>query len=75
VRGERLIVLPLKDGATTNLWTISTDDGLFHQVTDFGRPTMIGRQVSWAPDGQSIYAALAELDANIVVLSGSQVHP
>ena len=31
------------------------------------RPTFIARRVSWAPDGQSIFAAVGEGDADIVV--------
>jgi hypothetical protein len=33
-------------------------------------PILIARQVSWAPDGKSIYAAVVETDADIVVLDG-----
>jgi hypothetical protein len=40
-------------------------------VTDFGpRPVVIARRVSWAPDGRSLYAAVAETDADIVLLKG-----
>jgi Tol biopolymer transport system component len=65
------LAFPLTDGATTNIWTISTSDGSFRQVTDLGqRPTFIVRRVSWSPDGQSIFAAVGEGDADIVLLAG-----
>ncbi|MGQ0733428.1 MAG: LpqB family beta-propeller domain-containing protein [Acidobacteriota bacterium] len=62
---------PLTDGVTSNLWTLSTADGSLRRVTDFGgRPVVIARRVSWSPDGRYIYAAVAELDADIVLLEG-----
>jgi hypothetical protein len=40
-------------------------------LTDFGnRSTIIMRRISWAPDGKSIYAALADTDADIALLDG-----
>jgi hypothetical protein len=40
-------------------------------VIDFGdRATLIARQVAWAPDGASIYAAVADVNADIVLLDG-----
>ncbi|HVS17225.1 MAG TPA: protein kinase [Planctomycetota bacterium] len=66
------LATPLLDDGTTNLWIVSTSDGSLRQITDFGRrSTMIARQVSWSPDGQSIYAALMESDADIVLLEGT----
>ena len=63
--------MPLKDGGTTNIWAIPTDGGPFRQLTDFGRrPILIARQVSWSSDGRFIYAAVAETDADIVLLEG-----
>ena len=57
--------------ATTNLWRMSTDSGELHQVTDFGdRATWIVRQVTWSRDGKFIYAAIADLDADIVSIAG-----
>jgi hypothetical protein len=47
------------------------EGGSFTAVTDFGdRPTIIARQVSWAPDGASIYAAVAEINSDIILLDG-----
>jgi len=67
---DHWLAVPLKDGGTTNLWVISTADGSFHQITDFKRPTLIARQVSWAPDGKSLYAAVVDIDADIMSFDG-----
>src|SRR4029079_7830233 len=65
----RFLPLPLTDGVTTNIWTVSTSSGEWRQITDFGkRATFIARRVSWSADGQSIIAALGEGDADIVLL-------
>jgi Tol biopolymer transport system component len=62
------LAMPLTDGVTTNIWTLSTATGQWRQITDFGdRPTFIARRVSWATDGRSIFAAIGEGDADIVV--------
>jgi Tol biopolymer transport system component len=72
----RWIAVPLKDGATTNIWAIPTSGGSLRQITDFGRRAiLIARQVSWAPDGKTIYAAVAETDADIVLLDGLSINP
>jgi Tol biopolymer transport system component len=68
---NRWLTMPLKDAGTTNIWGFPTDGGPPRQFTDFGqRPILIARQVSWAPDGKSIYAAVVETDADIVLLDG-----
>jgi Tol biopolymer transport system component len=67
---DRWLAVPLKDAGTTNLWTISTADGSFRQITDFKRPTLIARQVSWSPDAKSIYAAVVDIDADIMSFDG-----
>jgi Tol biopolymer transport system component len=67
----RWIAVPLKDNGTTNIWAIPTDGGPYRQLTDFGRrPILIARQVSWSKDGTFIFAAVAESDADIVLLEG-----
>ena len=39
--------------------------------TDFGdRAVVIARRVSWSPDSKFLYVAVAETDADIVVLAG-----
>jgi Tol biopolymer transport system component len=67
----RWLALPIADGATCNVSVLSVDGGTFKPVTDFEeRPTVIARQVSWAPDGGSVYAAVAEITGDIVALDG-----
>jgi hypothetical protein len=40
-------------------------------VTDFGeRSVHIVRQVSWSPDSRHVYAAVADTDADIILLEG-----
>jgi hypothetical protein len=40
-------------------------------LTDFeGRSTLIARQVSWSPDNHFIYAAVADITADIVLYDG-----
>jgi eukaryotic-like serine/threonine-protein kinase len=68
------LAMPLADGLATNLWALSTSSGELRQLTDFGmRPTFIVRRVSWSADGRSIYAALGEGDADVVLLRGLTV--
>jgi Tol biopolymer transport system component len=67
--GKFLVVL-LTDGATTNMWTVATDNGSLRPVTDFGhQATFIARRVSWSSDGKSIYAAVGKGEADIVLLT------
>lgn len=66
-----LLAQALTDGYTTNLWTLSTSTGEWQQITDFGdQATFIARRVSWTHDGRAILAAVAEGDADIVLLDG-----
>ena len=67
---DRWLAVPLKDAGITNVWAISTVDGSFRQITDFRRPTLIARQISWSPDGKFIYAAVVEMDSDIVSFNG-----
>ena len=68
----RWLAMPLTDGMTTNIWALSTENGRWQQVTDFGnRPVFIARRVSWSADGRSILAAIAEGDADIVLFEGT----
>jgi Tol biopolymer transport system component len=63
--------MPLLDGATTNLWALSTTTGEWRQLTDFGdRNVMIARRIAWSKDGQSMYASISEVDSDIVLLTG-----
>jgi Tol biopolymer transport system component len=62
------LAMPLTDGVTTNIWTLSTSTGQWRQITDFGdRPLFIARRVSWSADGRSILAAIGEGDADVVL--------
>jgi Tol biopolymer transport system component len=62
------LAMPLTDGVTTNIWTLSTSTGQWRRITDFGeRPTFIARRVAWSTDGRHILAAIGEGDADIVV--------
>jgi Tol biopolymer transport system component len=70
------LAMPLTDGITTNVWALSTRTGAWRQVTDFGdRATFIVRRVSWSSDGGSILAAVAEGDADVVLLNGLIARP
>ena len=65
------LAAPLLDRGTTNLWVQSANGGPMRQITDFGeRSVLIVRRVSWSPDGKYIYAAVADTDADIVLLDG-----
>ncbi len=65
------LVMPLIDGQTTNLWVQPTNGGAMYPVTDFGdRSVLIARRVAWAPDGRSLYAAVGDIDSDIVLLGG-----
>jgi Tol biopolymer transport system component len=65
------MAMPLTDGFTTNIWALSTRNGTWRQVTDFGdRATFIARRVSWSSDGRAILASVGEGDADIVLIEG-----
>jgi Tol biopolymer transport system component len=63
------LAIPLADGGTSNLWVMSSTGGSLRKLTDFGeRPVLIARRISWSPDGKSIYAAVADIDADVVLI-------
>jgi Tol biopolymer transport system component len=65
------LAAPLLDRGTTNLWAVPVNGGPMRQLTDFGgRSVMIVRRISWSPDGRYIYAAVADTDADVVLLDG-----
>jgi Tol biopolymer transport system component len=67
----RWLALPLMDGATTNLWALPTQGGPMRQLTDFGdRSIEITRSVSWSPDSRHIYAAVSEIETDVVLFDG-----
>jgi Tol biopolymer transport system component len=67
----RWLTMPLSDGTTSNIWVLPTSGGALRPVTDFGdRSTVIARRISWSPDSRYLYAAVADTDADIVLLRG-----
>ena len=67
----RWLAMPLTDGFTANIWALSTENGRWKQVTNFGdRAVFVARRVSWSADDRSILAAIGEGDADIVLLDG-----
>jgi Tol biopolymer transport system component/predicted Ser/Thr protein kinase len=67
----RSLATPLVDGATTNLWALSTETGTMRPLTDFGaRNVVIARRIGWSRDGAFIYASVADVDSDIVMLTG-----
>jgi len=63
------LALMLADGPAKNLYLLPTAGGSLRQVTDFGNTaTEIPRHVSWSPDSKHVYAAVARMDADVVVL-------
>ncbi len=65
------LTMPLSDGTTSNIWVLPTNGKPMRPLTDFGeRSVVIGRRVSWSRDSRYLYAAVAEADADIVLLNG-----
>jgi len=65
------LTMPLTDGTTSNIWALPTDGGPMRPFTDFGdRSVVIARRVSWSHDNRHLYAAVAEIDADIVLMNG-----
>ena len=65
------LAAPLTDGATSNIWVLPTSGGPMRALTDFGdRPLMIARSVSWSADSRSVYAAVAEIESDVVLWDG-----
>ncbi len=68
---EKLLVGPLLDGTTCNLWALPAEGGPMRRLTDFSeRSILIARRITWAPDSRHIYAAVAEIDADVVSFVG-----
>ena len=67
----RWLAMPLVDGSTTNLWLLPTTGGAMKRITDFGeRSVEIARSISWSADGHHLYAAVADIDTDIVLFDG-----
>jgi hypothetical protein len=46
-------------------------NGEWRKLTDFGQMNvMIARRIAWARDGRSLYAAVSQLESDIVRLVG-----
>jgi Tol biopolymer transport system component len=72
----RLLAMPLVDGSTTNLWSLSPATGEWRKLTDFGgKSVLIPRRIAWSKDSRSIFATVSELDADIVRLVGLRWEP
>ena len=67
----RWLAMPLLDGATTDVWAISTDKGEWRKLVDFGsKIVVIARRIGWSRDGRYIYASISDVDSDIVRLVG-----
>ena len=65
------LAAPLTDGATSNVWLWPTSGGPMRALTDFGdRPITIARSVSWSADSRHLYAAVAEIESDVVLWDG-----
>jgi Tol biopolymer transport system component len=65
------LAMPLLDGSTTNLWGLSTATGQWRKLLDFGeRNVVIARRVAWSKEGRHVYASVAEVESDIVMLIG-----
>jgi Tol biopolymer transport system component len=68
----RWLACPLLDSTTANIWLIPADGGPMRAVTDFGgQSVFIARWISWSHDSRYVYAAVADIDADIVLLEGA----
>jgi len=68
---RRWLATPILDSTTANLWLIPTDGSPMRAVTDFGeRSVFMARSTSWSPDSRYLYAAVADVDADIVLVDG-----
>ena len=53
------------------VFALPADGGAMRRLTDFGsRSVLITRRISWSPDSKYIYAAVADVDSDVVLLHG-----
>jgi hypothetical protein len=65
-----MLAVPLIDGQTSNIWALPTSGAPLRQLTDFGhRSVTIARRVAWSPDDKFIYAAVADVQTDLVSMS------
>jgi hypothetical protein len=63
--------MPLIEGSTTNLWALDTHVGSWRKLTNFReRTVVIARRIAWSRDGRHLYAAVADVDADVVLFEG-----
>jgi hypothetical protein len=64
------LAMPLLDGSTANLWALSPA-GVWRKLTDFGpRNVVISRRIGWSRNSQYLYAAVSDVDSDVVMFSG-----
>jgi hypothetical protein len=67
--GQWLAVL--LDGATSNLFALPTSGGSMRRLTDFhDGSNLIARSVSWSRESNFLFAAMAEIETDVVLLQG-----
>jgi Tol biopolymer transport system component len=65
------LAMPLLDGTTTDFWALSTASGEWRKLTDFGaRNVSIAGRIAWSKDGKYLYAAVSDIDSDILMFSG-----
>ena len=64
------LAMALLDGDTANLWVQPTAGGPMRAVTDLGTARCSSRGAFWSPDSRYLYAAVADIDADIVLFEG-----
>ena len=68
---SRMLAMPLLDGPTMNLWVLPTSGEPMRPVTSFDdRSVLMTRQPSWSSDSRHLYAAVAEIEIDVVLLDG-----
>ena len=67
----RMLAMPLLDGPTMNLWVLPTSGEPMRPITSFDdRSVLMTRQPSWSSDSRHLYAAVAEIESDVVLLDG-----
>jgi|RhiMethySRZTD1v2_1073278.scaffolds.fasta_scaffold03992_7 eukaryotic-like serine/threonine-protein kinase len=64
-----MLAFPLIDGQTANVWALPASGGPMRRLTDYGnRSVLIARRVAWSSDDRFIYAAVADVNSDVVAL-------
>ena len=65
------LAMALREGATTNLFGLSTRTGEWRRLIDFGpRNVLIARRIAWSHAGEYLYASVSNVDSDIVLMAG-----